>query len=283
MLYQDITVVIASFYSSEKMFRCIESIDHNIKIIIIENSNDYILKDQIISKFNNVEVILSEQNLGYGCANNLGLSKVKTNYALIINPDVVLKEGAIKNFFLTIKKIPNFGIIAPVSKNEKYQNFNLDLDNDLKEVENVKGFAMFFNMNNFKDLEFFDSNFFLYFEEIDLCKRLRSKNIKIYIDPSIKVDHLGGSSHNQIINIQMELSRNWHWMWSTFYFYKKHYGYTSALFKILPKLFSSIIKFIFYLIIFNRLKKNIYKYRLLGIINSMLLKKSSYRPNIQGS
>ena len=283
MLYQDITVVIASFYSSEKIFRCIESIDHNIKIIIIENSNDYILKDQIISKFNNVEVILSEQNLGYGCANNLGLSKVKTNYALIINPDVVLKEGAIKNFFLTIKKIPNFGIIAPVSKNEKYQNFNLDLDNDLKEVENVKGFAMFFNMKNFKDLEFFDSNFFLYFEEIDLCKRLRSKNIKIYIDPSIKVDHLGGSSHNQIINIQMELSRNWHWMWSTFYFYKKHYGYTSALFKILPKLFSSIIKFIFYLIIFNRLKKNIYKYRLLGIINSMLLKKSSYRPNIQGS
>ena len=283
MLYQDITVVIASFYSSEKIFRCIESIDHNIKIIIIENSNDYILKDQIISKFNNVEVILSEQNLGYGCANNLGLSKVKTNYALIINPDVVLKEGAIKNFFLTIKKIPNFGIIAPVSKNEKYQNFNLDLDNDLKEVENVKGFAMFFNMKNFKDLEFFDSNFFLYFEEIDLCKRLRSKNIKIYIDPSIKVDNLGGSSHNQIINIQMELSRNWHWMWSTFYFYKKHYGYTSALFKILPKLFSSIIKFIFYLIIFNRLKKNIYKYRLLGIINSMLLKKSSYRPNIQGS
>ena len=283
MLYQDITVVIASFYSSEKMFRCIESIDHNIKIIIIENSNDYILKDQIISKFNNVEVILSEQNLGYGCANNLGLSKVKTNYALIINPDVVLKEGAIKNFFLTIKKIPNFGIIAPVSKNEKYQNFNLGLDNELKEVENVKGFAMFFNMNNFKDLEFFDSNFFLYFEEIDLCKRLRSKNIKIYIDPSIKVDHLGGSSHNQIINIQMELSRNWHWMWSTFYFYKKHYGYTSALFKILPKLFSSIIKFTFYLIIFNRLKKNIYKYRLLGIINSMLLKKSSYRPNIQGS
>ena len=283
MLYQDITVVIASFYSSEKMFRCIESIDHNIKIIIIENSNDYILKDQIISKFNNVEVILSEQNLGYGCANNLGLSKVKTNYALIINPDVVLKEGAIKNFFLTIKKIPNFGIIAPVSKNEKYQNFNLGLDNDLKEVENVKGFAMFFNMKNFKDLEFFDSNFFLYFEEIDLCKRLRSKNIKIYIDPSIKVDHLGGSSHNQIINIQMELSRNWHWMWSTFYFYKKHYGYTSALIKILPKFFSSIIKFMFYLIIFNRLKKNIYKYRLLGIVNSMLLKKSSYRPNIHGS
>ena len=283
MLYQDITIVIASFHSAEKIFGCINSIDQNVKIIVIENSNDHNLKKKINSKFNNVEVILSEQNLGYGCANNLGLSKVKTNYALIMNPDVVLKEDAIKNFFLTIKKIPNFGIIAPVSKNEKYQNFNLALDNNLKEVENVKGFAMFFNMKNFKDLEFFDSNFFLYFEEIDLCKRLRKKNIKIYIDPSIKTDHIGGASHDKRINTQMELSRNWHWMWSTFYFYKKHYGYTSALIKILPKFFSSIIKFMFYLIISNKIKKNIYKYRLLGIVNSMLLKKSSYRPNIHGS
>ena len=131
-----------------------------------------------------------------------------------------------------------------------------------------------------KDLEFFDSNFFLYFEEIDLCKRLRSKNIKIYIDPSIKVDHLGGSSHNQIINIQMELSRNWHWMWSTFYFNKKHNGYISALIKIFPKFFSSLFKFIFYFIFLKKYKSEIHKHRLLGIINSVLLKKSWYRPSL---
>ena len=281
MSNQNITVVIASFHSSEKIIECLNSIDQNIKVIVIENSNDQNLKKKIVSDFKNVEVILSESNLGYGCANNLGLLKVKTNYALIINPDVILKKNAITNFFITVKKIPNFGIIAPISKNEKYQNFNLKLDNQLKEVENVKGFAMFLNMKSIKEVGFFDTNFFIYFEEIDLCKRLRSKNIKIYIDPSIETNHLGGASHNARLNTQMELSRNWHWMWSSFYFHKKHYGYVSAFLKILPKLFSSVIKFLFYSIMFNTLKKNIYRCRLQGIINSLLLKKSSYRPNIQ--
>tara|TARA_B100001057_G_C22658073_1_gene874825 strand:- start:141 stop:986 length:846 start_codon:yes stop_codon:yes gene_type:complete len=281
MSNQNITVVIASFHSSEKILECLNSIDQNIKVIVIENSNDQNLKKKIVSDYKNVEVILSESNLGYGCANNLGLLKVKTNYALIINPDVILKKNAITNFFLTIKKIPNFGIIAPISKNEKYQNFNLKLDNQLKEVENVKGFAMFLNMKSIKEVGFFDTNFFIYFEEIDLCKRLRSKNIKIYIDPSIETNHLGGASHDVRLNTQMELSRNWHWMWSSFYFHKKHYGYISAFLKILPKFFSSVIKFLFYSIMFNTLKKNIYRCRLQGIINSLLLKKSSYRPNIQ--
>ena len=281
MSYQNITVVIASFHSSEKILKCLNSIDQNIKVIVIENSNDQNLKKKIVSDYKNVEVILSESNLGYGCANNLGLLKVKTNYALIINPDVILKKNAITNFFITIQKIPNFGIIAPISKNEKYQNFNLKLDNQLKEVENVKGFAMFLNMKSIKEVGFFDTNFFIYFEEIDLCKRLRSKNIKIYIDPTIETNHLGGASHNDRLNTQMELSRNWHWMWSSFYFHKKHYGYVSAFLKILPKFFSSVIKFLFYSIMFNTLKKNIYRCRLQGIINSLLLKKSSYRPKIQ--
>jgi GT2 family glycosyltransferase len=135
---------------------------------------------------------LSKENLGYGAGNNLGLSKVETNYALIVNPDVTLKNDAIDNFFLRINKVENFGIIAPVSKDEIYTNFNIDFDKNIKEVENVKGFAMFLSMKNLKEINFFDENFFLYFEEIDLCKRLRKNNIKIYIDPSIKVNHLGG-------------------------------------------------------------------------------------------
>ena len=81
MSFKDITVVIASFYSSEKILECLNSVDQNIKVIVIENSNDHNLKKKLISNYKNIEVILSEQNLGYGCANNLGLSKVKTNYS----------------------------------------------------------------------------------------------------------------------------------------------------------------------------------------------------------
>ena len=277
---QDITVIITSFHSGEKIFNCIESINKDVKIIVIENSNDQELKKKIQSKYKNVDCILSEENLGYGAGNNLGLSKVLTNYALIVNPDVTLENDTIDNFFLTINSVKNFGIIAPISKDEIYTNFSIDNDKNLKEVESVKGFAMFLSMNNLKEVKFFDENFFLYFEEIDLCKRIRKNDIKIYIDPSIKVNHLGGTSHNSELNKTMELSRNWHWMWSSFYYHKKHYGYINALFKISPKLLSSLIKFIFYLLIFQKFKSDIYKHRVFGIINSVLLKKSWYRPRI---
>ena len=277
---QDITVIITSFHSGEKIFNCIESINKDVKIIVVENSNDQELKEKIQSKYKNVDCILSKENLGYGAGNNLGLSKVLTNYALIVNPDVTLENDTIDNFFLTIKNVKNFGIIAPISKDEIYTNFSKDNDKNLKEVESVKGFAMFLSMNNLKEIKFFDENFFLYFEEIDLCKRIRKNDIKIYIDPSIKVNHLGGTSHNSEINKTMELSRNWHWMWSSFYYHKKHYGYIKALLKISPKLVSSLIKFIFYLLIFQKFKSDIYKHRVFGIINSVLLKKSWYRPRI---
>ena len=276
----DLTVIITSFHSRDKIFSCIESIEKSIKIIVIENSNDEKLKEEIHSKYQNVECILSKENLGYGAGNNLGLSKVETSYALIVNPDVTLDNDAVNKFFLSINNLGDFGIIAPISQNEKYNNFNIDEDKEIKEVDNVKGFAMFLNMKNLKQINFFDDNFFLYFEEIDLCRRLKKNNSKIFIDPTIKVSHLGGTSHNLEIEKPMELSRNWHWMWSTFYFHKKHYGYFKAIIKILPKLFSSSIKFIIFFIIFKKFKSDIYKHRLLGIINSILLRKSWYRPKV---
>ena len=276
----DLTIVIVSFKSEDILHRCIKSIDKKYPIIVVENSIDKKLKLELEQKYQNVNCILPKENLGYGGGNNLGLSKVKTNYTLILNPDVILMENSIENFFITVNKFPNFGIIAPISANEKYDNFNHEKDINIKEVENVKGFAMFFNMKNLKKSNFFDDNFFLYLEEIDLCKRVRLMDVKIFIDPSIKVEHFGGTSHASKINKPMELSRNWHWMWSSFYFNKKHYGYLFALIKIFPKFFSSLFKFIFYLIIFKKNKSDIYKHRLLGIINSVLLKKSWYRPSV---
>ena len=276
----DLTVIITSFHSRDKIFSCIESIEKSIKIIVIENSNDEKLKEEIHSKYQNVECILSKENLGYGAGNNLGLSMVETSYALILNPDVTLNNDAINKFFLSINNLGDFGIIAPISQNEKYNNFNINEETEIKEVDNVKGFAMFLKMRNLKKINFFDDNFFLYFEEIDLCRRLKKNNSKIFIDPTIKVSHIGGTSHNSEIEKPMELSRNWHWMWSTFYFHKKHYGYLTAMIKILPKLSSSLIKFIIFLITFQKYKSEIYKHRLSGIINSVLLKKSWYRPKL---
>ena len=80
--------------------------------------------------------------------------------------------------------------------------------------------------------------------------------------------------------MEIELSRNWHWMWSKFYFNKKHFGYTNAFMKILGNLASSNIKFIYYLLTLKNYKRKIYQMRLSGLLSSIIGRKSSYRPKI---
>ncbi len=278
MTVQDITIIVNTFNSDEKIFSCLNSIDQKIKVLVIENSSRDDFKKKIENKYPNAKCVLTNDNLGYAKGNNLGLKKVKTKYALILNPDALLDESAIKNFFISANKLSDFGIIAPAIQEEK-DTFSKDIK-ELTEVKSVKGFAMFLNLKNFKDIGFFDEKIFIYFEEIDLCKRLREINKKIYLDPSILIKHLGGSSHNESINFEMELSRNWHWMWSSFYYHKKHKGFVLAFLKIIKKLFSAIIKFIFYTLVFNKDKKKIYYQRASGLLNSIMGKESWYRPKV---
>ena len=251
-----------------------------MKVIVVENSKNIEFKNTLEKKYKNLECLLTGENLGYAKGNNLGLSKVETTYALILNPDAKIEGKTINNFLESADKIKDFAILGPAKQNE----FGLIDENrdqkDIFEVEKLKGFAMFLNLQQFKDIGFFDDNFFIYLEEIDLCKRLRANNRKIFLDKNIKIKHQGGSSHNESINFEMELSRNWHWMWSTFYFNKKHYGYIKALFKVSGKFFSSILKIIFFAIIFNKNKRRIYFQRFSGLYNSIFGKKSWYRPKI---
>ena len=125
----------------------------------------------------------------------------------------------------------------------------------------------------------FDENIFLYLEEIDLCKRIKKENGKIIVLKNL-VKHFGGNSHSNREDLEMEKSRNWHWMWSKFYFNKKHYGYLVAFFKVFRNLISAKVKFFYYLITLNTFKRKIYQMRLSGLISSMTGKNSNYRPEI---
>ena len=281
MSIKDITIVIASFKSEKKIKDCLNSIDKQAKVLVIENSNNLSFKENLEKEFSNVECVLAGANIGYGSANNIGLKKVKTQYALILNPDATLHSSALENFIKATEKIYDFAIMAPYIQEEKDK---FDKKNDLKnispvEVGNVKGFAMFLNISEFREVGFFDENFFFYFEEIDLCKRLINHGKKIYLIPEIKIDHGGGLSHDQSINVEMELSRNWHWMWSTFNYHKKYKGFFVSFFIILPKMSSAIIKVLIYTLIFNK-KKKIYYQRLSGLINAIMGKSSWYRPKV---
>jgi N-acetylglucosaminyl-diphospho-decaprenol L-rhamnosyltransferase len=271
-----LTIVIVSFKSEAKIINCLNSISDPVNIIVVENSNNYNFKKNLEEKFTNLKCVLTGSNLGYAVANNIGLNQVKTKYALILNPDTLLNDHVIKNFLNRAEKQKDFWLMGPGNDQMVELEFN---NNSLIEVNNLKGFAIFLNLAKFNNT-FFDENFFLYFEEIDLCKRVKNTNGKIYLDRNIKIIHQGASSVQDDKKFELEKNRNWHWMWSTFYYNKKHKGFFLALINILPKFFSASIKTLIYSLLFNKNKRDIYYCRLSGIVNSIIGNKSWYRPSL---
>ena len=285
---QNLSVIIVSYKSDHVIENCINSIDGEIEIIVIDNSNNDQFKKKIETKYKNVKCILSKKNLGMGGGNNLGIENVNKDFALILNPDVALENNSINEIFIASKEIDNFGILAPISIKDEYPNYILkkghifDPEKPFK-VKSVDGYAMLLNLKQLKkinDFNFFDENFFLYLENEDLCKRLIEKKENIYIIPKSKINHLGGKAVDPKYRNEVEYLRNWHWMWSKFYFNKKHYGYLSALLKVSKNLVSAKVKFFYYLITLNTFKRKIYEMRLLGLLSSMRGKNSYYRPKL---
>ena len=275
---KNITFIIVSYKSDGVIEACIKSLPKNSKIIIIENSKNFKIKD----KFKNnrkIKVILNN-NIGMGAANNIGLKKSKTQFAYILNPDVRFNKSTFKNLINAVNQIDDFAIISPKNSNLKYPNYKISEGNHINKnilnAEYLDGFSMLINKKKFKN-KYFDENFFLYLENNDLCKRIKSLGENIYIIKNSSVKHLGASSANSKFSQKIEYLRNWHWMWSKYFYNKKHYGFLVALFRVTPNLLSSIFKYLFFSFFINVEKKMIYKMRYLGIINSIFGRKSWMR------
>jgi len=289
---KNLTAIIVTYKTSEKIILdCLKSINSEVKILIVENSEKFEHKNLILSQFRNVEIFCTGKNLGYGGGNNYGIELVKTDYILILNPDVICANDFFSNISELITKTEDFSIIGcqylyddvfmpagffDKKKNNQFvKDFRNNNVNSLAKVEWVTGCSMLLNIKKFNTKNIFDQNFFLYFEEFDLCKSLIKTNKNIYTSNKLKVHHLGFKSSggkNEIENL-----KDWHYMWSSFYFYKKNHGYIFALIKLSGKFLRALCKMIFYSITFKKNLKNKYLYRFLGLLNSMIGRPSDFR------
>jgi len=282
----DVTFLIVTFKSGESIHRCVDLIPKKYPILVIENSADNFFKSDLEKKYNNVKCILAGENLGFGKASNIGLNLVKSKYAFLINPDTLLTPNTIEQLIHYSQEINDFTLLSPVMEDPEDKNYRIYKKKFLPintleylEVDFIKGFAMFFNMSKFKSIGFFDEKIFLYFEEDDLCRRVRKLNQKIYVIFSSKITHAGGQSHNKEFNEEMDHSRHWHHMWSYYYYNKKHYTFLYALIITFDKVISYSLRVFFYTLLFNKNKKK-YKQRLSGLLNSYIGKSSWYRPKV---
>jgi len=293
---KDLTIVIVTFRTNKKiLFECLDAINFSAHVIIVENSNDSNFKKILENKYSNLNVVLSGKNLGYGAGNNFGLERVKTKYALILNPDVIVEKNFFEEMNIYLEKKIDFHLMGSSQSNNKFDSagFFNDIDKKMKFknekkstydslvlVDWIVGCAMLFNLEKFNSRKLFDENFFLYFEEFDLCRTIKLNNGIIYLSKNMIINHLGNKGSlatDAEYGLHTEIFRNWHWMWSTFYYFKKQYGYFYAVHKTYGKLFRSLFKMILFTILFNRFKRTVYYARFFGIINSMLGRKSWYR------
>jgi len=186
---KNLTVIVLTYKTNiQILVKCLQSIDKNVQIKLIENSHE--LKDEKFLKenFTNLTVYCTGDNLGYGAGNNFGLKRINTDYALILNPDVICDSNFFENIQSYLNKDLKFSIIGANLKNnstfdsgglfqenkDKIYNSRLNLKS-LKKVDWVVGCTMLINLKQFENKGIFDEKFFLYFEEFDLCKKLEKK------------------------------------------------------------------------------------------------------------
>ena len=282
--YSEVTIVIISYKSKKKIINFIVNLSKNYRIIIIENSDDKSIKKDIDQLFNNVEIYFAK-NIGYGSAANYARTKIKTDYFFLFNPDLEeINSNLIEDFYNYAKKMNNnFSCLGPRFKNISNKTLKQsDIKSEIGFVKSISGAAMFFYTKNFDYIGGFDQNIFLYFEETDYCRRGIKCSLKAFQLNKIKITHNVGTSvefkdieeKNNIKKLTI-----WHFIWSKFYFYKKHYGkFLSALYFI-PIILRTYIKILYFDIFKNIRKKEKYKIRLDGLLSSIKGKKSFKRLN----
>ena len=262
----DLTILIISYKSLEKLNECIQTIGKNKKILVVENSNNIQIKNELEKKYPNCEVYLNNSNLGYSKASNIGFRKIKTDYALLLNTDIKISEEQINEIEKEVKNIgTSFILGSPLSddlvdfnKNNKLDKYfneeSLDLNstNSSTKVDLIKGCSLVVNLKKFENSKVFDENFFFFFEEMDLCRNIKKRKEEIYVFNQIKIEHKSAQSLDESYNENYQNFRNWNYFWGRFYYFKKHYGYIYSLSKHTSKL----IRFFFNMVRYFLFLKN---------------------------
>ncbi len=229
-----------------------------VSIIIVDYHSkfylDQLLKSLRHSTFTDFETIIvdnNENNIGYGAGINKGAAKAKGEYLFILNPDTLVLPGAIEKLANYLDTNPNVAIAAPllldpqkkpypwvgsqaltplqgilshsfINKIWPRHGFWIETKNLTRATPAavVPGTAFMVRKSVFNEVGGFDPEFFLYFEESDLCRRISQP---VYLLPEAKIIHYWASStpKTQTINHIFAASR--------FYYFRKHFGLPSAL------------------------------------------------------
>ena len=224
----DDSIVIVNYNTKYLLANCLSTIFDNTKdvsfeIIVVDNASQDDSKEYICQHYPSVRWISSKENLGFGRANNLGAKYAIGQYLFLLNSDTLLENNAVKIFWEYMQKHSNqnIGVLGgwlldenkkpnrsfgffPNAKNEinyLLKIHHLPILNDIvleKNVDYIVGADLFIAKKLFDQLDGFDNNIFMYYEETDLQYRIALLGLCRRIIPGPCIIHLeGGSFENK--------------------------------------------------------------------------------------
>ncbi len=268
----DVSVVVVSFNTREMLRDCLRTLkaragDVTHEIIVVDNASGDGSPDMIDDEFPEARLIRSDRNLGFAGANNRGFELARGRYVVLLNSDAFVEEGALPLSVRKMDEQPRVGLASgrlvgrdgslqpsarmfPSVTNElltlsglgdryPHSRFFGRMDRtwadpmEAAEVDWVPGAYSIIRREALQRIGYFDRRFFLYYEEVDLCLRIKEAGYELWYWPDIVVVHIGGESARRIADgegmsesgAQLTLWR----MRSALLYHRKHHGYTGAL------------------------------------------------------
>jgi GT2 family glycosyltransferase len=268
----NLTILIVA-YKPKSIFlkSLILQFNNSYPIYIVNNSEEKL--ENFFYELKNTKIIESKSNLGNGAGINLALEHCQTDFALYMDIDIKFDEKNLKKLMNYSEKIKKFGVLVP-------NGMNKNITSKIEKKWDIEGSIMLINKKFINNRVKFDENYFLYFEENDYFFNCLKKGINVFFIPKVKFQHYRASSIDEKKLSSYEkiyLLRQWHYMWSNFYFFKKNFNLFMALKEIIPFFFKDVIMLIINIIKFNSHNIKIRYARICGLLNSLLNLKSSKR------
>lgn len=245
---QELTIVILTYNSSHIIKSCLDNIDlTKYKVVIVDNASRDNTSEFIRTNYPQLQLIQIPKNLGYGRGNNVVLREVKTEFALVLNPDALISESSIQKVLQAMKLDVKVAIAGPLIleqntiSNEDIAKEKARIEEDFSTIKDmyyekfgnsydsrfVSGACIFLRMEVFQKLGFFDEKIFMFYEDDELCLRAKRNGYRNLTVTDAVVCHVGASSSKK--TWRGTYRRNWHLKgWAKLYWKEIRKGKLSA-------------------------------------------------------
>ena len=262
----DLSVVIVSFNTLALTRECLQGVlqqtrEFAAEVLVVDNASRDGSAEMIAREFPEVTLLRSEVNLGFGNGNNLALEKARGRYIVLLNTDAFLAPGALRLAVSQMEAAPRCGLAGGrlVGRDGGWQPsarmfHSLFVDASVltglatrypksrvwgrldrtwasamqpAEVDWVPGAFSIVRSEALAEVGLFDPAFFLYYEEVDLCYRLKHAGWQVWYWPEIVVTHIGGESSRSLAQLDFSSPSAQVVLWrmrSTLLYYRKHHG-----------------------------------------------------------